>query len=164
MYKGKSNHSEDKMLGKIIGNQKGGTIIGILIALAIIGVLAHPKYSPFRHQYYAFVTKSDLKSLHKECKKFWAFNISNGSTGDSAGDFDVAMSADVFTSKVKGGTNDSGSCNLESVSKTPFQFSKNSNISIAIDDGSPDSFQATAKHASGDKTFKITASGGVVEG
>ena len=32
MFGGKYNYSEDKMLGKIIKNQKGGTIIGILIA------------------------------------------------------------------------------------------------------------------------------------
>ena len=74
------------------------------------------------------------------------------------------MSADLFTSKVTGGPHESGSCDLDSVSKTPFLFSKNANISIAIEDGSPDSFQATAKHVNGDKTFKITASGGVVEG
>ena len=149
------------MLGKIIKNQKGGTIIGILIALAIIGVLAHPKYSPFRHQYYAFVTKSNLKSLHKECKKMWASNISNGSAADSASDFDVAMSADVFTSKVKGGTNDAGACDLDTVTQTPFLFKKDMNISIEIDDGSPDTFQATAKHVNGESALKINARGSV---
>lgn len=159
----KSNLSEDKMLGIIFKNQRGMSIIGILIALAIVGALAHPKYSPFRHKYYAFVTKSDLKSLHKECKKFWAFNISNGTTGDSAGDLDVAMSAASFTAKVSGKSFDSGACDLESVSNIPFHFSKNTNISISIVDGSPDSFEATAKHINGEKAFKITSSGKVVE-
>ena len=160
----KSNLSEDKMLGKIFKNQRGMSIIGILIALAIVGALAHPKYSPFRHKYYAFVTKSDLKSLHKECQKFWAFNISNGSTADAASDFDVASTANVFTAKVrKGKPSDSGSCDIESVSNTPFRFSKNANISISIVDGSPDSFEATAKHINGEKDFKITSSGKVVE-
>lgn len=153
------------MLAKIIMNQRGMSIIGILIALAIVGALAHPKYSPFRHKYYAFVTKSDLKALHKECQKFWAFNISDGSVGDAASDFDVASSANVFTSRVrKGKASDSGSCDIESVSKTPFRFKKNASISITIEDGYPDSFQATGKHINGDTPFKITSSGKVVEG
>jgi Tfp pilus assembly protein PilE len=164
MDNAKYNRLEDKMPGKIIKNQRGMSIIGILIALAIVGALAHPKYSPFRHKYYAFVTQSDLKALHKECQKFWAFNISNGSLGDAASDFEVAGTANLFTAKaVKGNVRDSGSCDIESISKPPFKFNKNSSVSITIEDGDPDSFVATGKHINGDIPFKITSSGKVVE-
>lgn len=138
-------------------NEKGSTIIGLLIALAIVGVLAHPKISPFRDHYFSYLAKSDLKKLHKNCKKYWAVNISRGNSSD----MDVAMSADLFTSKVKGETTEAGICSVETISQKPYDFVKNGNVTIKIVDGSYETFAATAKHSEGKKTFAVDTSGDI---
>lgn len=138
-------------------NENGFSIISILLAVVIVGFLVHPQYSPFKEQYFRYAAKSDLKSLHRACKKFWAAHIVVDST------VNAAMSADVFAFRSKNKSNSSGDCALEVVPEFPYSFKQSKNIEIEIQDGSENRFEATARHSLGDKTFRIDAGGNISE-
>ncbi len=146
---------------RYLKNCRGGTLIGILIALAIIGILMHPKTSPFKNVYFDYLAENSLKGVHDACKHFWASEINNsGGSGSAAGmDFESAMSADIFTARAKGGTTSLSECTLEIVSDRPFNFKKRSDIELTIIDGTHEAFQATARHTLGDTTHTINSSG-----
>lgn len=145
----------------LLKNSTGGTLIGILIALAIVGVLVHPKTSPFKNVYFDYQAQTTLKEVQKACKSFWASEITGAGNSGSAGgmDFDAAMSANVFTSKVKGNTTPLSDCTLEIVSEMPYNFKPRSDVKVTIVDGSNDLFEATARHTLGETTHKIDAQG-----
>ncbi len=128
-------------------NENGFSIISILLAVVIIGFLVHPQYSPFKEQYFRYTAKSDLKSLHRACKKFWAAHI----VVDSS--VNAAMSADVFASRSRDKAKDSGACTLEVAPVFPYNFKPSKNIEIEIQDGSENGFEATARHSLGGKAF-----------
>jgi len=128
---------------KTLNNESGGTIIGILIVLVIIGILLHPKTSPFAEKYYNFKAETHLKELHSNCGMVWATSS-------------VAMIAAQAAGKK---AEEPKECNLQSVSASPAHFKKDRNIDIKILDGSMQGFSATAKHVNGDKMITINASG-----
>lgn len=146
---------------RALNNSDGGSLIGILIALAIIGVLVHPKTSPFKNVYFDYQAQTTLKEVHKACKNFWASEITGAKNSGSAGgmDLDAAMSADIFTSRVRGGTTELSNCSLEIVSEQPFNFKKRSDVELTIENGSHEQFTATARHTLGETTYKINAQG-----
>lgn len=140
-----------------LNNENGFSIISILLAVVIIGFLVHPQYSPFKEQYFRYTAKSDLQSLHRACRKFWAAHIVVDST------INAAMSADVFASRSRDKSNRSGDCTLKVVPEFPYSFKKSNNIEIEIQDGSENGFEATARHSLGGKMLRIDAGGNISE-
>jgi hypothetical protein len=130
---------------KSLGNESGKTVVIIAIVLAVIGYLAYPGTSPFKADYYNLKAEGNLKDLHRACNRHWA----NGM-------------AQRMVSKATGIQRVAGPCELDVVTKDPYNFKILEGMKIEIADGTKTGFQATGKHAEGDKALKINAEGRIV--
>ena len=125
-------------------NEQGKTVVIILVLLAVIAYLVYPGTSPFKADYYNLKAEQNLKDLHSACKRFWAQGI-----------------AQQMVTKATGIKKVAGPCELEQMQNDPYNFVKLEGMNIQIVNGSKGGFQATGKHAEGDKSFKINAQGKV---
>ena len=129
---------------KSLDNESGKTAVIIAIVLAVIGYLAYPGTSPFKADYYNLKAEGNLKDLHRACNRHWA----NGM-------------AQRMVSKATGIQRVAGPCELDLMIKE-YDFKKLEEMKIEIVDGTKTGFQATGKHAEGDKVLKINAEGRIV--
>jgi hypothetical protein len=127
---------------KSLENESGKAVVWIVIALAVIGYLVYPGTSPFKSDYYDLKAEANLKDLHKACNRYWADGI-----------------AQRMVSKATGIKRVAGDCELEVVKSDPYNFRVLEGMKIEIVDGAKNSFQATGKHAEGDKVLKVNAHG-----
>jgi len=122
-------------------NESGKTAVILIIIVAVIGYLVYPGTSPFKSDYYDLKAEANLKDLHRACNRHWA----NGM-------------AQRMVSKATGIQRVAGDCELDEVRKE-YDFKILEGMQIEIIDGSKTGFQATGKHAEGEKIFKINAEG-----
>jgi hypothetical protein len=127
---------------KSLQNESGKAVVWVVIVLAVIGYLAYPGTSPFKAYYYNLKAEGNLKDLHRACNRYWAEGI-----------------AQRLVSKATGIKKVVGNCELERMVQDPFNFVKLEGMDIQIIDGSKGRFQATGKHAEGDKVLKVNAHG-----
>lgn len=127
-----------------IQNESGKTAVIIVIVLAVIGYLVYPGTSPFKGDYYDLKAEANLKDLHRACTNYWTDGI-----------------AQRMVSKATGMKREVGPCELDVVTKDPYNFKVLEGMKIEIVDGEKTSFQATGKHAEGDTMLKIDAHGKV---
>lgn len=127
-----------------IHNESGKTAVIIIIVLAVVGYLVYPGTSPFKSDYYDLKAEANLKDLHRACNRYWADGM-----------------AQRMVSKATGIKRVAGGCELNVVTKDPYNFKILEGMKIEIVDGEKTSFQATGKHAQGDKVFKVDAHGKV---
>jgi len=125
-------------------NESGKTAVILVIIVAVIGYLVYPGTSPFKSDYYDLKAEGNLKNLHRACKRHWA----NGM-------------AQRMVSKATGIQRVAGDCNLDEV-RAEYDFKILEGMKIEIIDGSKTGFQATGKHAEGEKVLKINAEGKIV--
>lgn len=133
-----------KIRMKSLENESGKAVVWIVIILAVIGYLVYPGTSPFKVDYYNLKAEGNLKDLHRACNRHWA----NGM-------------AQRMVSKATGIQRVAGPCDLDLVRKE-YDFKKLEGMKIEIVDGTKTGFQATGKHAEGDKVIKINAEGKIV--
>ena len=126
---------------KSLGNESGKTAVSIVIVLAVIAYLAYPGTSPFKADYYNLKAEGNLKDLHRACNRHWA----NGM-------------AQRMVSKATGIQRVAGPCELDLMMKE-YDFKKLEGMKIEIVNGTKTGFQATGKHAEGDKILKVNAHG-----
>lgn len=126
---------------KSLGNESGKAVVWIVIVVAVIAYLAYPGTSPFKADYYNLKAEGNLKDLHRACNRHWA----NGM-------------AQRMVSKATGIQRVAGPCELDLMIKE-YQFKKLEGMKIKIVDGTKTGFQATGKHAEGDKVLKVNAHG-----
>ncbi len=131
-----------KMCMKSLENESGKTKVIIAIVLAVIAYLVYPGTSPFKGYYYNLRAEGNLKDLHRACNRYWAEGI-----------------AQRLVTKATGIKKVVGNCKLERMVQDPFNFVKLEGMDIQIIDGSRGRFQATGKHAEGDKVLKVNAQG-----
>lgn len=124
-----------------IHNESGKTAVIIIIVLAVVGYLVYPGTSPFKSDYYDLKAETNLKDLHRACNRHWA----NGM-------------AQRMVSKATGVERVAGDCELDEMRKE-YDFKILEELEIKIIDGSKTGFQATGKHAQGEKLLKIDAHG-----
>ena len=129
---------------KSLANEGGKTAIIIVIILGVIGFLVYPGTSPFKADYYNLKAEQNLKDLHSTCKRYWAQGI-----------------AQQMVSKATGIKKVTVNCTLEEMVLDPFNFVKLEGMDIKIVNGTKSRFQATGKHAEGDKDLNINAEGKV---
>jgi hypothetical protein len=122
-------------------NESGKTAVILIIIVAVIGYLVYPGTSPFKSDYYDLKAEGNLKDLHRACNRHWA----NGM-------------AQRMVSKATGIQRVAGDCELDEV-RNEYDFKILEGMKIEIIDGSKTGFQATGKHAEGEKIFKINAEG-----
>jgi len=126
---------------KSLENESGKAVVWIVIVVAVIAYLAYPGTSPFKADYYNLKAEGNLKDLHRACNRHWA----NGM-------------AQRMVSKATGIQRVAGPCELDLMIKE-YQFKKLEGMKIEIVDGTKTGFQATGKHAEGDKILKVNAHG-----
>jgi len=130
-----------KMRMKSLENESGKAVVWIVIVVAVIAYLAYPGTSPFKADYYNLKAEGNLKDLHRACNRHWA----NGM-------------AQRMVSKATGIQRVAGPCELDLMIKE-YQFKKLDGMKIEIVNGTKTGFQATGKHAEGDKVLKVNAHG-----
>ena len=129
---------------KTLQNESGKAVVIIVIVLAVIGYLVYPGTSPFKADYYNLKAEQNLKDLHRTCNRYWAQGIAQQMVTKATGIKKVTVN-----------------CQLEEMVQDPFNFVKLEGMDIKIVNGSKGRFQATGKHAEGDKVFKVNAEGKV---
>ena len=128
-----------------IQNESGKTAVILVIIVVVIAYLVYPGTSPFKSDYYNIKAEGSLKDLHRACNRYWADGI-----------------AQRMVSKATGIQRVAGPCELEVIKKDPYNFKLLEGMKVEIVDGTKTGFQATGKHAEGDKVIKIDAQGKIV--
>ncbi len=125
-----------------IQNESGKTAVVLIVIVAVIAYLVYPGTSPFKSDYYNLKAEENLKDLHRACNRYWADGI-----------------AQRMVSKATGVQRVAGPCELKVIQQDPYNFKLLEGMKVEIVDGTKTGFQATGKHAEGDKIFKIDAQG-----
>jgi type IV pilus assembly protein PilA len=128
---------EDKRFEMNLKNQKGFTLIELVVVTAIIGIVvtvAVPQYNAYKNRAYDVVTQSVLRSVFTACKDFWIVN------------------------------NSMNACMLTTVSNTEYGFTPSTVVEVTIDSDPNNTeyeFYATASHTSSPNVFEIDFTGTV---
>jgi type IV pilus assembly protein PilA len=121
------------MIQKMRNNDKGFTLIELMIVIAIIGILAAiaiPNFVSYRQRSYNSSAQSDLK---------------NAMTTQEAYFVDNSIYADT-TAKL-----------------TAAGYVPSSNVTLGVTSANATQYVMTASHSSGNKTWSITGPGGTIQ-
>ena len=122
------------MISKIASarNQKGFTLIGLLIVIAIgviLAAIAIPQFSAYKRRAYDSDAKANLHNLFLACKAYW---------GDETG---------------------TSTCSLAEMTASTYGFNQSTNIVIAITNVTETGYASNASHTASTSTYIMEAAG-----
>jgi prepilin-type N-terminal cleavage/methylation domain-containing protein len=118
-------------------NEKGFTLVELMVALVIIAILAGVAISSFtaiKTRTYDAATQTNLRSVFQACKDYWTFG------------------------------NSDNSCLLSTISNDKYGYSPSPDVEVTIDSNANNTeydFVATARHTSSTNAFMMDFSGSV---